>query len=136
MTISRGRVRRSALILAAGLAAAMPGALLAMAGLEALSQLEKGRWQVRDLDAGVSEELCLRDPMILLEIEHQGAPCDAEVIESGPAGGTVRYTCRGRGFGHSTIRVQTPRAARIDTQGIKDSRPFSYRVDARKIGDC
>ena len=136
MTISRGRARRLVLILAGALAAAAPGAVLGMAGLEALSQLEMGRWQVRDVEADVSQELCLRDPMMLLQIEHQGASCDAEVIETGPLGGTVRYTCDSRGFGHSNIRVQTPRSARIDTQGIRDGRPFSYRAEARKIGPC
>jgi hypothetical protein len=118
-------------------AASLPAHALAPAGLQALAQLEKGRWLVRDLDAGVDHgAFCLADPMALIQIEHAGGDCASEVIENGDDGGTVRYTCRGHGFGQSTIRVATPRSARIDTQGIKDNTPFSYRAEARKIGDC
>jgi hypothetical protein len=117
--------------------AAMPAWGFAANRLEALSKLEKGRWQIRDLDAGVDRPaFCLVDPMALVQIEHDGAACASEVIDSGPDGGTIHYTCRGHGFGHSTIRIATPRFARIDTQGIKDNQPFSYRAEARKVGDC
>lgn len=138
MSILSTRSRRRALTAAAFVAAvSLPAYALAPNGLQALAQLEKGRWLVRDLDAGVDRDaFCLADPMALVQIEHAGGACAAEVIEDGSDGGTVRYTCRGHGFGQSTIRVATPRSARIDTQGIKDNRPFSYRAEARKIGDC
>jgi hypothetical protein len=57
-------------------------------------------------------------------------PCAREAIEGGPAGGTIRYTCEGRGFGPTALRVETPRLAKIHTQGICDSRPFSCRAEA------
>jgi hypothetical protein len=141
MTGLRGRMRFSAPGLAAAFCAAALAAIpahgLATSALAALDQLERGRWQVRDLDANVDRQsLCVGDPVILAQIEHQGPPCAREVIESGPDGGTIRYTCRGRGFGHSMLRVQTPRLVRIHTQGINGAQPFNYRAEARRIGDC
>jgi hypothetical protein len=49
---------------------------------------------------------------------------------------TVQYTCRGRGFGRTHIRRETDRLVQIDTQGIADSRPFAFSVEARRTGDC
>jgi len=138
----RGISRRAALGTAAAAAcaaafAAIPAYGLATSGLAALAQLERGRWLVRDLDADVDRQsLCVGDPVLLAQIEHRGPPCAREIIESGPTGGTIRYTCRGRGFGHSTLRVETPRLVKIHTQGINGARPFAFRAEARRIGDC
>ena len=30
----------------------------------------------------------------------------------------------------------TPRSLRIETQGISDSLPFNYVLQARRVGDC
>jgi hypothetical protein len=129
--------RRRASILAAAFLVALPAYALATGGLPSLAKLERGRWQVRDLDSNTERRsFCIGDPLQLAQIEHDGPPCAAEVIESGPSGGTVRYTCPGRGFGHSTIKEETPRAASIVTQGISANRPFSFRAEARKVGDC
>jgi len=127
------------LAIAAGAAtlAAFPVHSLATGSLAALGQLERGRWQIRDLDADVDRQsLCLGDPILLAQLEHQGPPCAREIIESDATGGTIRYTCRGRGFGHSTLRVETPRLVKIHTQGINGARPFAFRAEARRIGDC
>ena len=129
--------RRRASILASAFLIAVPAYAVVTAGLPSLAKLERGRWQIRNLDSNSDlRTICIGDPMLFAQIEHAGPPCAAEVIESGPIGGTVRYTCPGRGFGHSTIRMETPRAASIVTQGINSNRPFSYRATARKIGDC
>lgn len=133
----RGRLRRGALCIALAVGLAAPLYALATANLGAFEQLEPGRWQIRDLDADVDRQsLCLGDPIILAQLEHQGPPCAREIIDSGPSGGTIRYTCRGRGFGHSTIRIETPRLVKIHTQGINGTQPFSFRAEARRIGDC
>lgn len=129
--------RRRASILAAAFLVALPAYAFATSGLPSLAKLEPGRWQIRDLDSNTERRsVCIGDPMLLAQIEHDGPPCAADVVESGPIGGTVRYTCPGRGFGQSTIKMETPRAAGIVTQGINANRPFSYRASARKIGDC
>jgi hypothetical protein len=104
----------------------------------ALSKLEKGRWQVRELDnATAATSLCIGDPEVLLRFEHRSFPaCTSEVLDSAPASGTIQYSCEGRGFGHSHLRVETPRTVRVDTQGFSSGRPFSYRLEARRTGAC
>jgi hypothetical protein len=129
--------RRRASILAAAFLVAVPAYALATGGVPALAGLEPGRWVIRDLESNTERRsICIGDPMLLAQIEHDGPPCAAEVIETAPSGGTVRYTCPGRGFGHSRIRMETPRVASIVTQGINANRPFSFRAEARKMGDC
>jgi hypothetical protein len=104
----------------------------------ALTKLEKGLWQVRALDGGTSPAaICLGNPAVLLRFEHRAAgSCSWEVVESGAAAATVQYSCGGRGFGYSQLRVETPRSVRIDTQGWSNGRPFSYRLEARRVGAC
>jgi hypothetical protein len=136
MSQLRGRLRWGALWLAGVAAAAAPVFALALPKLEALSKLERGRWQISDAAGGQGRSICLGDPAALVQLEHAGARCDQDVLASEPGAATVQYTCSGRGFGHTSIRVETPRLARIDTQGLVDGRPFSYRVEARKVGSC
>jgi hypothetical protein len=129
--------RRGALILS-GIALLVVPAHAAAPTLAALSKLEKGRWQVRELDnATPATSLCIGDPAVLLRFEHRSFPaCASEVLDSAPAAGTIQYSCKGRGFGHSHLRVETPRTVRVDTQGFSNGRPFSYRLEARRTGAC
>ena len=129
--------RRGALILAGIASLALP-AFAAAPQIDALSKLERGRWQVRELDGATpSVSLCIGDPALLLRFEHRGErSCSSELLASGAASRTVQYTCRGRGFGHSHLRVETPRSVRIDSQGLSRGRPFSYRLEARRTGAC
>lgn len=106
--------------------------------LTALAQLEPGLWQLRDLDeAGARpQSLCVADPHILMQIQHRNSPCTRLVIANDPKGATVHYTCPATGFGRTSLRVETPRLAKIDTQGISDKIPFAYRIEARRTGAC
>lgn len=135
MSYSRGRLRWGALGLAGLVAVAAPVFASALAELETFRKLERGLWQLRDAK-GTSRSVCLGDPVVLVQLEHGGAGCSHEVLASEGGGATVQYTCPGRGFGHSRIRVETPRLARIDTQGLSEGRPFAYRVEAKKLGGC
>ncbi len=136
MSQFRGRSRRGALGLAAGIAAAAPVFALALPSLEALAKLERGRWQISDAQGSGASSICVGDPALLVQLEHRGVACEQEVLASDSGAATVQYTCTGRGFGRTSIRVETPRLARIETQGLVDGRPFSYRVEARKVGAC
>jgi hypothetical protein len=129
--------RRWAFILGGIGLLALP-AYAAAPSLAALGKLEKGRWQVRELDnATPATSLCIGDPEVLLRYEHRSFPaCTSEVLDSAPAAGTIQYSCKGRGFGHSHLRVETPRTVRVDTQGFSNGRPFSYRLEARRTGAC
>ncbi|HEX8620546.1 MAG TPA: hypothetical protein VF718_01105 [Allosphingosinicella sp.] len=135
MSHLRGPLRRGALGLAGLLAAAAPVFALSVPKLEALARLEPGRWQLSEAD-GAGRSICLADPAAFVRLEHEGASCEEEVLASEAGAATVEYTCPGRGFGRTSIRVETPRLARIDTQGFADGRPFAYRVEARKTGSC
>jgi hypothetical protein len=131
-----GRLRWGALGLAGAIAAAAPVFAFAVPKLEALAKLEPGRWQLRDAEGAGARSVCLADPAALVQLEHEGVSCGQEVLVSEAGAATVEYTCPGRGFGRTSIRVETPRLARIDTQGLADGRPFAYRVEARKLGAC
>ncbi len=128
-------MRWGALGLAGFVAVAAPVFAFAVPDLEAFSQLERGRWQLRDAN-GETRSICLGAPAALIQLEHAGASCEQEILANDKGGATVQYSCSGRGFGHTSIRVETPRLARIDTQGLVDGRPFSYRAEARKVGSC
>jgi hypothetical protein len=106
--------------------------------LQAVATLEKGRWQVRELHGETAPAaMCLSNAELLLRFEHRAAPsCSWEVVENAAAAATVQYSCAGRGFGYSHLRVETPRSVRIDTQGFSNGRPFSYRLEARRTGAC
>jgi hypothetical protein len=132
----RGRLRWGALGLAGTLAVAAPVFAFALPKLEALAKLEPGRWQLRDSEGAAERSVCLADPAALVQLEHEGVSCGQDVMASEAGAATVEYTCPGRGFGRTSIRVETPRLARIDTQGLADGRPFAYRVEARKVGAC
>lgn len=106
-------------------------------GLPALAQLTPGRWQIQRLDtAEPGRTICLGDPLALLQLEHRGRGCARDMVTSDATGGTLHYTCKGRGFGHSKLRIETPRLVRIETQGIANNRPFAYRAEARRVGIC
>lgn len=130
-------LRRAALVAAGLLMAGGPVLAFAAADLAALAKLERGRWQISESDSRKRPRfLCIRDPMALVQIEHGRARCTRQVLASDAAGGTVQYRCSGHGFGHTRIVVETPRIARIDTQGIVDGRPFAWRGEARRVGAC
>ena len=101
-----------------------------------LGRLEPGRWVVKTYEAGAAERsLCVANPSALLQIEHGGG-CSQEVIAANGNRATVEYSCGNRGFGHTSLRLQTPRSATLDTQGMIDGRPFAYRAVARRSGAC
>jgi hypothetical protein len=132
-----GAMRRSLVAVAATLMIAAPGLTQAVGKLTALARLEPGLWQLRNLDdRRPLPSICIGDPNLLMQVQHRNSPCSRLVIANGPGGATVQYTCPAGGFGRTSIRVETPRLAQIDTQGIVDNTPFGYRAEARRIGAC
>jgi hypothetical protein len=130
-------MKRRGALLVAGAVIAAPVCAYASMTIDALSKVERGRWQVRDLNqATAPAALCLGDPVQLVQFEHREAPCPSEVTGRTANAASVQYSCPGRGFGHSQVRVETPRLIRVDTQGVSNGRPFSYRLEARRVGNC
>ena len=107
-------------------------------GLSAVSKLESGLWQLRDLDnPGASpRSMCVADPNALIQIEHPGAPCAQLTLKNDMRQAEVHYTCPSNGFGRTLVRVETSRLAKIDTQGIIGNAPFALRAEARRVGPC
>jgi hypothetical protein len=121
-------------------------ALLALTGpassqrvrVNTLAELERGLWQLRDQESNAvrPQPICLGSPKLLLQIEHRGRPCSHLLVAQDERSATVHYTCPSSGYGQTLLKLETPRLAQIDTQGIVDGRPFSYRLEARRIGAC
>jgi len=106
--------------------------------LAALSRLQPGLWQIRELgnDRATPQSICIADPAMLLQVKHHKEPCSRLVIADQADQATVHYTCPANGFGRTWLRVETPRLAKIDTQGIVDNTPFAFRAEARLLGPC
>lgn len=105
--------------------------------LTALNLLQPGKWSLVSKDADfAARAICIGDPTALLQVRQPIPACSQFVIANDPTLTTVHYTCRGAGSGRTTVRVETPRLAQIDTQGIANGVPFDVHVEARRVGDC
>jgi hypothetical protein len=104
----------------------------------ALAKLQRGLWQLRDLEAeGVRRPpVCLGSAKNLVQLEHRGRPCSHLIVSQDERSATVHYTCPAAGFGQTQVKLETPRLAQIETQGIVEGAPFSYRLEARRVGEC
>lgn len=116
---------------------------LAAAGLasavrpSAFTQTAGGLWEVTGAP-GTSQPIrqCLADTRMLAQFEHRGQSCPRTVLgDSGPTA-IIQYNCSDGGFGRSKLTVITPRSLRIETQGISRGLPFSYVIQARRVGAC
>jgi len=132
-----GLSRWGALGLAAAIAAAaVPAYAFAVGAAPSLAKLERGRWLLRNVDEKGERAVCVAAAATLVQIEHDGKDCRHELVGAEANTATFQYTCPGRGFGRTQVRVEHSRLAAIETQGISNGRPFSYRMEARKIGAC
>lgn len=96
-----------------------------------------GLWEVSRSATGVgAEKSCVPQAAALALWEHRGAKCTRSIISSTAAEAVIHYTCQGKDFGHSSVKVITPRTLRIQTQGISQGFPFNYVLHARRIGNC
>ena len=102
-----------------------------------LAQASAGLWEISGgQSAKTPVRQCLGDLTVLAQFEHRGRNCSSRVISSSPSSTVIEYRCGGAGFGRSRIDAITPRNLRIDTQGISGNLPFSYVLQARRLGDC
>lgn len=105
-----------------------------------LQTLERGLWQLRAIGGGASgvanDRLCVGDPKQLVQIQHGGTVCTHYVVKSTPTTVTISYSCKGAGQGLTTIRKENGRLIHIQSQGIRNSAPFSFSVEGRRAGAC
>lgn len=114
------------------------GATAAVAQAPAiLNGIAPGEWRLHEIGVkGSQRSICVRDPRQLLQVRHGGASCARFVIADGPRRATVRYTCPARGYGLTTITVESDAVVRLQTQGLFRGAPFDLDYEARRQGPC
>jgi hypothetical protein len=130
-----GRVEQPAARATAGLPESSP---LVAESDTVLGHMEPGLWEVRRLGGGAAapQSICVADTALLMQLQHGQAPCTHRVTANDDRGVTVHYSCAANDFGHSSLRMVTPRLAKIDTQGFIGKSPFSQRVEVQRLGEC
>ena len=125
------------LMLALGASLAVVAApVLAQASLAMLDSLDKGGWELRYRDGSTARKVCLRSGREFIQLRHRGSGCNRFVVEDGAREVTIQYTCRGNGYGRTSIRKETGSLVQIDSQGIADGKPFEFSAEARRTGSC
>ena len=127
------RLTGKMILVAAGLAA---GPALAQGSLAMLDSLDKGGWEVRYRDGSTSRKVCVRSGREFIQLRHKAGNCNRFVVEDAAGEVTVQYTCRGNGYGRTSIRKETSALVQIDSQGIAEGKPFQFSAEARRTGTC
>ena len=116
---------------------------LATAPLEAqapelamLDSLSKGAWNLRIRDDGSQQRICVRDGREFIQLRHRQPGCSRIVVQDGADEVVVQYTCRGNGYGRTSIRREGNSLVQIRSQGIQGGTPFSFSAEARHSGSC
>jgi hypothetical protein len=121
-----------------GLAAMLVAIPLAghAAELGMLDSLAKGAWSLRIRDNGTEQRICVRDGREFIQLRHRQAGCSRFVVEDGTDEVVVQYTCRGNGYGRTSIRREGSGLVQVQSQGIIDGAPFAISGEARHSGSC
>ena len=121
-----------------GLAALLAAAPFAVSAAELgmLDSLAKGSWTLRIRDDGSEQRICVRDGRELIQLRHQQAGCSRFVVEDGPDEVVIQYTCRGNGYGRTSIRRESKGLVQLRSQGIIDGAPFAISGEGRHSGSC
>ena len=114
-----------------GLPLAAQSAELAMLG-----SLTKGSWTVRNRDDGSQQRICVRTGRELIQLRHKQPGCSQFVVDDKPNEVVVQYTCRGNGYGRTSIRREGSGLVQIDSQGIINGAPFAFKAEGRHSGSC
>lgn len=105
-------------------------------GLTMLGTLAKGEWTIKQRGAAPARKICVQSGAELIQIMHREAGCNQFVVEEGAGRVTVQYTCRGNGYGRTSIRRETASLVQIESQGIHEEMPFQLAAEARRTGSC
>ena len=130
---------RSRVALASATAAAVLALTPASARAPELAMLETlndGAWTLRLRSEGTSQRICVRTGREFIQIRHRQPNCDRFVVQDEADVVTVQYTCRGNGYGRTTIRREGPDVVQVRSQGIYGGAPFSIEGEARHSGSC
>ena len=126
-------IRGSIILVLAGMTLALGGAK----GPSALAEIKTGMWELGGLPGASSPtRTCIADIQQLTRYEHRAKSCSAKTISDNGRSTIIEYSCGGSDFGRTKIDVITPRNLKINTQGISDSLPFNYTLNAHRVGEC
>lgn len=105
-----------------------------------LNTLDTGLWQFRNIGGGPSgaavDQLCISDMKKLAQVQHNRFDCEQKLLRANMATALISYSCAGHGNGLTTIRRESDQIIQISSQGINDGAPFSFNVEARRMGSC
>lgn len=104
--------------------------------LAMLSGLAKGGWVLRIRDSGKEERICLRDGRELIQLQHRQPGCSRFIVTDEADQVVVQYTCRGNGYGRTSLRRENNNLVQVQSQGIHNGTPFSFSAEARHAGAC
>lgn len=104
--------------------------------LAMLDALSKGSWEFRVRHGQAPATICVRSGRELIQIRHRQTGCSQFVVDDQPNVVTVQYTCRGDGYGRTTIRREDSRLVQIRSQGMQGGMPFTFEGEARQTGPC
>ena len=122
-------------MISAGAAVGLPAAAQAP-DLAMLGTLDKGAWTARMRPNGPTVRLCVRTGLEFIQLRHRQLNCDRFVVDDEPGEVTVQYTCRGHGYGRTSVRREGSRLVQLRSQGTEDGQPFSVDAEARYTGAC
>jgi len=126
---------RAAAALVAGLFAMLPAAAQAPE-LAMFDGLKKGGWLLRIRDDGSQRRICLRTGSEFIQLRHRQPGCSQFVVKDEPSEIVVQYTCRGNGYGRTSVRREDNELVQVKTQGIYNGVPFAFGGEARYEGPC
>lgn len=96
-----------------------------------------GLWQLDGIEGSKApRRVCVTDFAELARLQHAGRKCTQTLIRETDSSATFSYQCSGSDFGQTKLDWVTSQSFRIQTQGISGGLPFSYLVQARRLGEC
>lgn len=131
-----GSRERAVLTCALGIGVLVGPVAAEESGFALLDGLERGLWEVRYRDGTPARRICVHSGHELIHLKHAGAQCSRPNVEVGRGSVTVQYSCRGSGFGRTTIRQETRSLVQIQGNGVEDGSPYQFVAEARRVGAC
>ena len=104
--------------------------------LRMLDRIDRGAWELRLRSEDGDRRVCVRTGQEFIQLRHRQPACDRFVVQDETNEVTVQYTCRGNGYGRTTIRREGSDIVQIRSQGIHGGKPFSLSGEARRVGSC
>lgn len=127
----------TAVRIGAALAVLAAGGLAVAAGPAVLGKSRAGLWQLDGIEGSkVPVRKCVADLADLARLQHPGKKCSQRLLRESDSSATFSYQCSSNDFGQTRLDWVTSQSFRIQTQGISGGLPFSYLVQARRLGEC